>query len=404
MATIKVMLHKNWKHNAGTYPIVFQILHNRRKKIIYTGHRVVESDFDENLQRVSPGKQSKLSGRATCKINSNIKKRLKVLYSRIEYFESQGIEFTVNDLDEKPIKQHNVRFLEYMDTRIQTKRDKDNDGIADAYKSTRNSFSRFLKGKDIKVSEVTPKLIRQYADFLKDSKISENTTAYYMRNLKAVYNRTIDDGFKPVCDFPFRTTKTTICKTPKRAISRDLLIRIANFEFDSLKEEHLELARDIFMFSYYCRGTAFVDIIRLKNSSISAGTIVFSRQKSKQPIRITVISQLAELIEKYANDSEYVFPILDVDDKRPLYYQYKLALQRINYALNIIGERAGLDYPLTTYIARHTWATLVKDLGTPVSVISEGLGHTSERTTRIYLKEFDTSVLDKVNEEVAKLK
>lgn len=404
MATIKVMLHKNWKHKSGTYPVVFRLLHNRRKKIIYTGHRVVESDFDENLQIVSPGKQSELSRRAACKINSNIKKKLKVLYSRIAHFESQGIDFTVDDLDEKPVKQHNVQFLEYMDKRIQAKRDMDNDGIADAYKSTRNSFFRFLKGRDIKVSEITPILVRQYADFLKSNKVSENTAAFYMRNLKVIYNCTIGDGFRPVCDFPFKSTKTTICKTPKRAISRDLLMRIANFDFETPKERHLELARDIFMFSYYCRGTAFVDIIRLKKKSISSGAIVFSRQKGKQPIRIAIIPQLEELMGKYANDSEYVFPILEVNDPRPLYYQYKLALQRVNYGLNAIGERVGLDYPLTTYIARHTWATLVKDLGTPISVISEGLGHTSERTTRIYLKEFDTSVLDKVNEEVAKLK
>lgn len=404
MATIKVVLHKNWKHNAGTYPIVFRILHNRRKKIIYTGYKVVDSDFDENLQIVSPGECSNLSGRAARKINSDIRKRLKALNSRIALLESQGIEFSVNDLDEKPVKQHNVRFLEYMDKQILFKQNMDNDGIAYAYKSTRNSFFRFLKGKDIKVSEITPKLIRQYADYLRGGNVSENTIAYYMRNLKVVYNRILDDGFKPVCDFPFKTAKTTICKTPKRAISRDLLISIANLDFDIPKELHLELARDVFLFSYYCRGTAFVDIIRLKSSSVSAGTIVFSRQKSKQPIRIKIIPQVEGLIAKYANDSVYVFPILDADNPRPLYRQYKLALQRVNYGLNIIGERVGLDYPLTTYIARHTWATLVKDLGTPISVISEGLGHTSERTTRIYLKEFDTSVLDKVNEAVTKLK
>ena len=404
MATIVVALHKNWKHKAGTYPVVFRIIHNRKKKVIYTGYRVVESDFDEDLQQVSPGRQSELSGRTARKINSDIRKRLKALYSRIAYFESQGIEFTVNDLDENPVKQHNVQFLKYMDEQIASKREMGNDGIADAYKSTRNSFSRFLENKDITVSEITPKLIHRYANFLIGSKVSENTVAYYMRNLKAVYNRILVDGFKPICAFPFKSTKTGISQTPKRAISRDLLIRIAGFEFDPVTEEHLEVARDIFMFSYYCRGTAFVDIIRLKKSSITSGTIVFSRQKGKQPIRITVIPQLEELMGKYANDSEYVFPILDVNDPRPLYYQYKLALQRVNYGLNAIGGRIGLDYPLTTYIARHTWATLVKNLGTPISVISEGLGHTSERTTQIYLKEFDTSVLDKVNEEAAKLK
>lgn len=404
MASIKVMLHKNWKHKSGTYPIVFQILHGRKKKIIYTGYKVVESDFDEKKQKVFPKKGSGLSVRSARVINRDIGKRYKALLAKIAHLEAQGIGYSVSDLDENPVRQYNVWFLQFMWEQIDLKRETANDGIADAYESTMRSFSRFLKGKDIKVAEITPRLINHYGDYLKGRKLSDNTIAYYMRNLKTVYNRAVDSGFKPTCAFPFKTVRTGIGQTPKRAITREILVGITELELDPIKEKHLVLARDIFMFSYYCRGTAFVDIIRLKKSSVTAGAIVFSRQKGRQPIRVTIIPQLEELMDKYSNQTDYVFPMLDISDSRSLYKQYKLALQRINYGLNIIGGRIGLDYPLTTYIARHTWATLVKNLGTPVSVISEGLGHTSERTTRIYLKEFDTSVLDKVNEEAAKLK
>lgn len=222
-----------------------------------------------------------------------------------------------------------------------------------------------------------------------------------MRNLKTVYNRIITDGFKPTCTFPFKVVKTTKSKTPKRALTRDILIRIASLEFIPAKESHLELARDIFMFSYYCMGTAFVDIIRLRKDRILAGEITFSRQKSKQPIRIAIIDQIEKLMEKYSNETEYVFPFLDVNDSHPLYIQYKLALQRINYSLNVIRKRINLQHPLTTYVARHTWATMVKNLGTSISIISEALGHSSEEMTRIYLKEFDKSILDKVNKAAA---
>lgn len=404
MATIKVMLHKNWKHKSGTYPVVFQILHGRKKKILYTGYKVFETDFDEEKQKVFPKKGSGLSIRSARMINRDIKKRHKILLAKIAHFEAQGIEYSASDLDENPVRQYNVWFLKFMREQIALKRETENEGIADAYESTLNSFSGFLKGKDLKVAEITSKLINYYGDYLRGRKLSDNTIAYYMRNLKTVYNRALDNGFKPTCAFPFKTAKTGISRTPKRAITREILIGIIELELDPVKEEHLILARDIFMFSYYCRGTSFVDIIHLKKSAVAGGAIVFARQKGKQPIRVAVIPQLEELMEKYSNDTEYVFSLLKTGDSRSLYKQYKLALQRINYGLNIIGGRIGLDYPLTTYMARHTWATLVKNLGTPVSVISEGLGHTSERTTRIYLKEFDTSVLDKVNEEVAKLK
>lgn len=401
MATIKVVLNKNWQHKSGTYPIVLQILHKRKKKILYTGCRIMESDFDEKKQKVSLSEKSTISGREAQKINHVIREKRKELYAKIDSYEAQGIEYTVNDLSDGPIRQSQVRFLEYMEEQITEKSDAGLDGTAAAYMSTRNSFRKFLKGKDISVSEMTPKLLRAYDDSLSGAGLSENTIAFYMRNLKTVYNRIVTDGFKPTCAYPFKVTKTTISKTPKRAITREVLKRIANLEFIPQKESHLELARDIFMFSFYCQGTAFVDIIRLEKKSIVAGVISFSRHKSKQPIRIAIIPQIEVLMNKYKNDTDYVFPVLDVDDPRPLYTQYKLALQRINYGLKIVRKQIGLDYPLTTYMARHTWATLVKELGIPVSVISEGLGHSSEDMTRIYLKEFDTSVLDEVNKKVA---
>lgn len=404
MATVKIVLHKNWRHKAGTYPLVIQILHNRKKKVLYTGYRIFESDFDAGLQKVHSGGQGKLSGRAVRRINSDLRKRRKAILENASQLEKSGFDYTVDDLHEKVIRQRNIRFLEYMEEQVITKQKAGKDGTADAYTSTRNSFRSFLKNKDVKVSDITPRLIRRYADFLAENRVSPNTVAYYMRNLKSVYNRIVSDGFKPDCDYPFKEIRTAIAKTPKRAISRETLAQIATLEFDPVRESFMELARDIFMFSFYCRGSAFVDISHLKKSDINSGVIVFHRQKSKQLVRIAVIEQLEELMMKYSNDTDYVFPLLDVTAPLPLYKQYKRALQRINYGLKAVGKRIGLDYPLTTYLARHTWATLVKNLGTPVSVISEGLGHSSEKTTQIYLKEFDTDVLDKVNEEVANLK
>ena len=401
MATIKVLLNKNWQHKSGTYPIVLQVLHKRKKKILYTGCSIMEPDFDVKKQKVFLSKQSAISWREVQKINHVINIKRKELCAKIDSYEAQGIEYTVNDLSVGASKQNQIWFLKYMEEQITVKRDAGLDGIAEAYKSTRNSFRHFLKDKDVRVSEITPKLIRMYADFLIGAGNSENTVAYYMRNLKTIYNRIVTDGFTPTCTSPFKVTKTTISKTPKRAITREVLLSVARLKFIPKSERHLELARDIFMFSFYCQGTAFVDIIRLEKSNIVAGRITFSRQKSKQPIRIAVIPQIEELMNKYKNDTDYVFPILDIENSRSLYTQYKLALQRINYGLKIIGKRIGIDYPLTTYMARHTWATLVKELGAPVSVISEGLGHSSEDMTRIYLKEFDTSVLDEINEKVA---
>lgn len=224
-----------------------------------------------------------------------------------------------------------------------------------------------------------------------------------MRNLKTIYSRIGEDGYKVNPDSPFRGIKTGVCKTIKRAISREELVKIAQLKFDSVTEKHIELARDMFLFSYYTCGMAFVDIAYLRKSDIEGGIITYCRRKSKQQIRLSVIEPLERMIDKYQSSSDYVMPILNADLPQVLYDQYKLALGRINKNLKVIGKYAGLSYRLTTYVARHSWATQVKMLGTSTSVISQGLGHTSEKTTRIYLQEFDSKVIDGVNRSVSML-
>ena len=164
----------------------------------------------------------------------------------------------------------------------------------------------------------------------------------------------------------------------------------------------LEFARDLYLFSFYAQGMAFVDIVLLKKSSICNGILTYSRHKSKQLIRIAVTPQMQEIMDKYKTGGEYIFPILNKQDSSE-YKLYRLALGRINRHLRRIAAMIDIKVPLTTYTARHTWATLARDYGAPVSVISAGLGHTSEEMTRVYLKEFDVSLLDKVNSMVTKL-
>ena len=147
---------------------------------------------------------------------------------------------------------------------------------------------------------------------------------------------------------------------------------------------------------------AFVDMVLLKKSDIRNGVLTYSRHKSKQLIRIAVTPQMQELMARYTTEGEYVFPIVS-DTYSSEYKQYRLALGRINRHLKKIAAMVDLEVSLTTYTARHTWATLARDYGAPISVISAGLGHTSEEMTRIYLKEFDVSQLDKVDSMVTKL-
>ena len=132
------------------------------------------------------------------------------------------------------------------------------------------------------------------------------------------------------------------------------------------------------------------------------GVISYNRQKTSQRIEVAVTDDLLDIIEKYQSDSDYIFPILKGTESKELYRQYRLSVERTNRHLKEIGRILKLETPLTTYVARHSWATLAKKIGISTSIISEGLGHTSEKTTQIYLKAFDRSTLDKANEKITR--
>lgn len=403
MATVKLVLHKSNMFKDGTYPLVFQIIHNRRKKIIYTKYRIAEVNLDIYKGKVCYVDDGSLSSKTVQSINRDLRQQLKAITERIDKLDYLGVDYSVNDLDNNRSSRYSPYLMQYIQAQINNKLVERREGTASAYRNTMMSMNRYLEGHDVRVSNVTPTFVRKYESFLTTNQVTVNTIAFYMRNLKTLFNTLINDNHY-LQENPFKITRTSISKTPKRALSRKDLIRLVDLTFDLKSESHLDFARDFFMFSYYTRGMSLVDIVYLKKTQIVDGIIFYARKKSKQQIRIRVTQNIQALITKYDSNSDYVLPILDLNSSRSLYAQYRLALGRINHNLKIVGLHAKLSTPLTSYMARHSWATQAKEVGTPISVISEGLGHTSEQITRIYLKEFDSSVIDKANELVTRLK
>ena len=397
------MLNKGRRLNNGTYPLVFQVIHSRRKKLLYTGFRLKEEVFNEAEEKIVDGTDATLTATDITKMNRELRKMKNMIHTRIRQLERTTEPFTVEDVFAQ-FTRANVRqqfyILRYIDTQIERKKKLKKEGTAAAYKSTRSSLAKFLDGSDIRMPEIDLRFIRRYEDFLYNNGVAENTVSYYLRNLRALYNQAVVDGYHPHGEYPFVKAQTRPAKTVKRALSREDLQTLANLKLEDAPE--LKFARDLYLFSFYAQGMAFVDIVLLKKSDIYNGVLTYSRHKSKQFIRIAVTPQMQELMDKYETEGKYVFPIIR-DNSSSEYTQYRLALGRINRHLKRIAAMIDVKIPLTTYTARHTWATLARDCGAPVSVISAGLGHTSEEMTRIYLKEFDVSQLDKVNSIVTKL-
>jgi integrase len=403
ITSVKLMLNKSRILNNGSYPLVFQVIHNRRKKLLYTGYRMKEEVFDESEGKIMNGVGSTFTATEVVKMNRELRKMRNQIDIRIRQLERTREEFAVEDiLTQNAFGTGKPQFylLRYINAQIERKQELKKVGMAAAYKSTRSSLAKFIGRPDVRMSEVDLAFVRRYEDFLYSNGASGNTVSYYLRNLRSLYNQAVTDGYHPRGEYPFAKAQTRPAKTVKRALSRTDMQNLADLNLEN--EPELEFTRDLYLFSFYAQGMAFVDIVLLKKTDICNGVLTYSRHKSKQLIRIVVTPQMQGVIDKYNTENEYLFPIIS-GEYASGYQKYRLALGRINRHLKKIAVVADIKVPLTTYTARHTWATLARDYGAPISVISAGLGHTSEEMTRVYLKDFDVFMLNQVNSIVTNL-
>ena len=164
----------------------------------------------------------------------------------------------------------------------------------------------------------------------------------------------------------------------------------------------MDFARDIFMFSFYTRGMSFIDMAYLKKKDLQGGTLSYRRQKTGQQLFVKWEKPMQEIVDKYnTNGTPYLLPIIR-DMNADIRRQYKNAAHLVNDKLKKLGEKLGLTVPLTSYVARHGWASIARSRNIPLAIISEAMGHDSEKTTRIYLASLYTTSVDKANSRILK--
>lgn len=343
--------------NNGTFPLVFQIIHQRRKLLYYTKYRIFQQQFDENTCEVAYCKSSFYSMKEIKEMNRELKREYKQLSDRVRMLERKKELYTVADIvGSKRQNRFHYSFLQYMDMQIIRKKNMGKDGTAAAYHSTRVSLGKYMhivsaRKTDIKMEDIDYNYVIGYEGFLYSQGLAENTVNYYLRNFRTIYNSAVREGYKPQNDHPFIYVHAKPCKTIKRAINREEMKKLFSLSLPDYSE--MALSRDLYLFSFYAQGMAFVDIAFLKRKNIHSGILSYYRHKSKQLIHVVVTPQMLSLIDKYANASEYVFPIIDSALSTPVYEQYRLALRRINRHLKKMASALNIDVPLTTYTAKH---------------------------------------------------
>lgn len=397
MATIKIKFRPS-SANAGEGTIYYQIIHNRVARQIKTGYRVMFSEWERFYSEppaASPERAVRLAA-----LKRKVAEDTAKLEGIIASLEQKGAIYTSDDVVSAFLQPDNgtTTFFSFMRSEIFRMKKLGRHGIAEAYSTSLNSFVRFREGMDMPLSALDADITGAYEAWVKEDGVSRNTSSFYMRNLRAVYNRAVKKGLTPQRD-PFREVYTGIDKTVKRAVPLTVIKRMKALDLSLSPME--ELARDMFLFSFYTRGMSFVDMAYLKKKDVQNGILSYRRRKTGQLLSIRWEKCMAEIAERYdTEDSDYLLPLIRKPHEARK--QYRNASHLINNKLKLISNRLKLSVPLTMYVARHAWASIARSKNIPLSVISEGMGHDSENTTRIYLASLDTAVVDKANRIILK--
>ena len=266
---------------------------------------------------------------------------------------------------------------------------------AEIYTCTLRSFMKFRKEKDLLISQLDSLIMEDYESYLRKNGLTLNTISFYMKRLRAIYNKALEQyGLEDRKPFAHSFTKNT--PTAKRALTAENIHQIV--AATTVTEEEA-LARDLFLFSFYTRGMSFVDIAFLEKGSLKDGQLIYKRKKTGKELRVAWRPCMQEIADRHPSlDGKHLLGIVNQNVVTDVKKQYHYRQCRVNKALQKFTRRIGIPMKVTMYCARHSWATIAREKNIPISVISDSMGHNSEKITRIYLKSINDDVIDRYND------
>ena len=385
--TIKVLCYKSKTLRNGEHPLMLCVCKDNKRKYLSLGISVSAEnwDFKSNL----PNDKCPNRERIIILINEKVNEIQRIALDK----KIAGRDFSASTLIEsaKPSETSKRTVGDYFLSYIENLKNENRLRYAGMYEISYNSFIKFAKHLDIPFSDIDVGWLKKYEAWGKAQNLSVSTISTRLRHLRAVFNLALlEHAIKSDC-YPFHNYKVSKLNkaTAKRALSKDDIRRIMEYKGKSQMEC---LAIDIFTFSYLCAGINFIDMAKLKYSNIQENQLVYNREKTKKLIITPLQERAKQIVEKY-NDgkSAFVFPILSNFHKSDVQIANRLhkVLANLNKHLRAIGVKLKLPIPLTTYVARHSFATVLKRAGVSTSIISESLGHSSEKITQVYLDSFD---------------
>ena len=401
MVTFKVMLDKRRPKKNQEFNVVIRVIHERISYYVQTDVSISEIFWNENLGIVnSEHNNSNL-------LNKAIKSKF-LLVNKLSYELEEDKEFSISLLKNKlssskiiEYKPKEITFSEFSDNLIKSLLESKRTGNAQVYKVAKNRLMLFANKEILLFKEIDYQFLEGFKDKLRAENIKPNTISNYLRTIRAIFNKAIKVKVVERSLYPFYDIQIKGEKTQKRSITKEDIIKLYNAEVTVNSQEWH--AKNYFFLSFALIGSSFTDIAYLTTENISKERLKYRRRKTKKLYDIKV-TPLAKKIFNFYKPDKYLLPIFPnnlIEDGIESKYIARQAIKQINKYLKRIAKRSGIELNITTYVARHSWATIAKRMGYSNELIAEALGHEyGNKITNIYLDSFDQHMIDDLNLKV----
>lgn len=398
MATVKTVLRKT-KLADGRYPISLRVSKDRKSKFFQTVFRAFPNEWNQSTGSFT-------SKNSNCTQNNRLLLKFKDRALKIlTELEIEKTDFTLRDFENRfrivsnPVQQ-NVFY--FWDEIIQEMISAGRIGNAQVNKDAMHSVHLYNKNTRLNFNEITPSYLYKYEVFLRSRGGSDGGIGVKMRAIRALYNFAIERKIAKEEFYPFKTYKVSKLKGKgiKKALTLEEVLRIR--DLDLKKYPLFTNSRNYFIFSFYTRGMNFADMMKLEWKEVVEDKIYYTRPKTKGNFMIKIqppVQEILDFYQKFSVGTKYVFPILLKDNLTPsqLGHRKHKTLQRYNKELKEIARICKIKKPLSSYVARHSFANCLKQKGVSTDIISESMGHQNLAITQAYLKELESSQLDEAS-------
>ena len=335
--------------------LYYQVIYMRKVRQVSTNFRITRSEWDSELEDLIIKDDDSSRANYLQYVQNHIEYDKKCFKRIVKKLTISDSPFTVDTIvDEFHKQSFEITLFSYMEKMIAKLWRQGQHRTSETYQATLNSFRKFREGVDVCFDDIDSEMLISYEYHLRAKELAPNTISFYMKR---------DLSYSPSKSF----------------------------------------ARDMFLFSFYTRGMAFVDMAYLQKKNLKDNVLTYRRKKTGQLLSIRWEDCMESIVNQYSSLSSPFLLSIIKEPTSNTRKQYHNALTLINHNLKAIGKELGLTLPLTMYVARHSWASIARDEGIPISVISEGMGHDSESTTQIYLASLETQVIDNANKKILKL-